>query len=78
MKIETKFDKGENAVIINDNKIITLQVYNISYVHNTINYSFMLSKAPTLMDNDKIIYKDEAECFKSIKELAEYYENKNS
>jgi hypothetical protein len=78
MRIETKFDVGENAVIIDNNIIITIPVYNISYINKTIRYEFMTSKALSMMDKDIIIHRDEKECFKSINELTQYYESKQN
>lgn len=75
MKIETKFDVGENAVIINNNRIITIPVHSISYTNKTIHYEFITSKALSMMDRDEIIYRDEEDCFKSINELTKYYES---
>lgn len=76
MKIETKFEIGENVVLINYDKIITLPVKGIEYSNKTIQYYFSSNKAATTMDKDIIIYRDEDECFKSVKELSEYYESK--
>lgn len=73
MKIETKFDKGETAFIIENDEIVSFPVNGILYEHGTISYSFIKSKALTLMDKDSIIYRDEKKCFKSIDELTNYY-----
>jgi len=78
MKIETKFEIGENAVLIDCDKIITLPVKGVEYINRTIRYYFCSSKAATNLDKDTIIYRDEDECFKSIKELGEYYETKQN
>lgn len=78
MKIETKFEIGENVVLINYNKIITLPIKEVEYINRIIRYSFCSSKASSSMDKDIIIYRDEDECFKSIKDLGEYYENKQN
>lgn len=75
MKIETKFNVGENAVIINDNRIAIFPVHGITYTNRTIHYEFIVSKALSMMDKDKIIYRDEEDCFKSIDELVKYYES---
>lgn len=76
MIIETRFEIGEKVVLIDCNIIISLPVKSIEYVNRIIRYSFCTSKAVTNIDSDKIIHRDESECFKSIKELAEYYESK--
>ena len=75
MTIETKFDKGEKAYIINYDKVICLPVNGIEYNNGTINYSFISSKAVTGMDKDTVIYRSEESCFKSITDLANYYED---
>ena len=74
MIIKTKFEIGEKVVLIDNNIIITLPVKEIEYVHRTIFYLFCKSKAATMLDNDIIIQRCESECFKSVDELAEYYE----
>lgn len=78
MIIETKFEIGEKVVLIDSNQIITLPVQDIEYVRGNIKYSFCKSKGLTMMDRDIIIDRYENQCFKSIKELSEYYESNPS
>ena len=75
MTIETRFNKGEYAFIIENNKIIFLPVEEIEYSNKTIIYSFITSRAITSLDKDKIVHRDEADCYKSIDELANQYKN---
>ena len=76
MTIETKLNNGDNAVFIVNNKIVRFPVRGIEYKNGTITYAFLISKAATSLDRDNYEYKDESNCFKSVKELTEYYENK--
>lgn len=78
MIIETRFDVDEKTVIIDNDKIITLPVAYIEYTNKSVRYFFCTSKALTSMDKDRYVCKDENECFKSIKELGEYYESKQN
>ena len=73
MTITTKFDKGEKAFIIDEDKIVCLPVVSISYNSGTVSYSFKAREALTLLNSDKVIHRDEPHCFKSIDELANYY-----
>ena len=73
MTITTKFDKGEKAFIIDEDKIVCLPVVSISYNSGTVSYSFKAREALTLLDSDKVIHRDEPHCFNSIDELANYY-----
>lgn len=73
MTIETKFNKGEKAFIIENDEIICLPVQGIYYSNGSISYSFITSKAVTSMDKDSIAYKDEKKCFKSIDELSNFH-----
>lgn len=73
MKIETRFEIDEEVILIDSNKIVILSVKDIQYTNKTVKYSFLVSSAVSLLDKDKIIYRDEDECFKSAAELIEYY-----
>lgn len=73
MTITTKFDKGEKAFIIDENRIVCLPVVSISYNSGTVSYSFRAREALTSLDSDKVIHRDEPHCFKSIDELADFY-----
>ena len=75
MTIETLFNKGDKVILIENDKITSFPVKDISYKSGTITYSFVKSKACTSMDEDTIIYRDEKNCFKSIDELANFYKN---
>jgi hypothetical protein len=75
MKIETKFNIGENAFIIDNDKIISLPINGIEYISKTITYSFRIRTASSLIDKDKIIFREEANCYKSIDELSTFYKN---
>jgi hypothetical protein len=83
MTIETRFNKGETVFFIENNAIVSFPVRGIEYrggheviqKNGTITYSFLTSKAPTSLDKDRIVYKNENECFKSIDELANFYKN---
>ena len=73
MIIKTKFEQGEVAYIIHEDKIIKRSVDRISYRYKTIYYQFTVTKGSTMMDKDKETEREESECFKSIKELADAY-----
>lgn len=75
MTIETKFNKGETAFIIENNDIVSFPVDGIEYKNGTITYSFIKRKALTLMDKDIVVYRDEKNCYKSIDELSNFYKN---
>lgn len=75
MTIETKFNQGENVFFIENNDIVSFPVDGIEYKNGTITYSFIKSKALTLMDRDNVVYKDEKNCYKSIDELSNFYKN---
>ena len=76
MIIETKFNKGQNAFIIENDGIISLPVHRIEFKDETISYTFLKSKALTMIDRDSFIYRDEKDCFKSIDELSFFYKSK--
>lgn len=78
MKIETKFEIDEKVVTIDNNSIVILPVIGIEYVFKRIRYTLLKYKAVNFGDKNGVTIKDEDECFKSIKELAEYYENKQN
>lgn len=75
MKIETKFDVCDPVVFIYDDKIISRTVYAIEYYNRTIQYQIRISKGFTNLDNDKYVILSEDKCFKTLKELYEYYDN---
>ena len=74
MIINTKFDKGEKAVIIDNDGIKTLEIIEILYDNYGVKYNLRKSKALTMMDKDIITMRREDDCFKSIQELADFYE----
>lgn len=76
MTIETRFNKGQTAFIIENDGIISLPVHGIEFKNWIISYTFLKSKALTMADRDNIIYRDEKDCFKSIDELANFYKTK--
>jgi len=73
MIINTKFDKGEKAVIIDNDAIKTLEIIEILYDNYGVKYNLLKSKALTMMDKDIITTRREDDCFKSIQELADFY-----
>ncbi len=73
MVINTKFDKGEKAVIIDNDGIKTLEIIEILYDRYGIKYNLLKSKALTMMDKNQTITRREDDCFKSIQELADFY-----
>jgi hypothetical protein len=75
MEIKTKFNIHDNVVLIHYDKIIILDVKIIEYVNNKIRYGFLERETLPSEVSNKMIYRDENECFKSIKELTSYYEN---
>ena len=75
MKIETKFDVCDSVVFIYDNQIISRTVYAIEYFNRMVQYQFRISKGFTNLDNDKYVILSEDKCFKTLKELYEYYNN---
>lgn len=78
MKIETKFDVGETVVTISNDKIVTLPV--ISFEHNSVykstKYTLLKYEASNFGDKDEVVIKSEDECFKSLKELTDFYGSK--
>ena len=75
MKIETKFDVCDPVVFIYDDKIISRTVYAIEYFNRTIQYQIRISKGFTNLDKDNYVTLSEDKCFKTLKELYEYYNN---
>ena len=73
MVINTKFDKGEKAVIIDNDGIKTLEIIEVLYDKYGVKYNLLKSKALTMMDKDIITMRREEECFKSIQELADFH-----
>ena len=73
MIINTKFDKGEKAVIIDNDGVKTLEIIEILYDNYGVKYNLLKSKALTMMDKDIITTRREDDCFKSIQELADFY-----
>ena len=75
MKIETKFDVCDSVVFVYDDKIISRTIYAIEYFNRTIQYQIRISKGLTNLDKDKYVTLSEDKCFKTLKELYEYYNN---
>lgn len=75
MKIETKFDVCDPVVFIYDDEIISRTVYTIEYFNRRIHYQIRISKGLTNLDKDKYVTLSEDKCFKTLKELYEYYDN---
>lgn len=75
MKIETKFDVCDSIVFIYDDEIISRTVYAIEYFNRVIHYKIRISKGLTNLDKDKYVTLSEDKCFKTLKELYEYYDN---
>lgn len=73
MIINTKFDKGEKAVIIDNDGIKTLEIIEILHDNYGVKYNLLKSKALSMMDKDIITSRREDDCFKSIQELADFY-----
>lgn len=83
MKIETKFDNGEFVFTIDSGEIVRLPIIKIeaSCESSTrIKYTLLKCKALNFGDPDSVIVKIEGECFKSLSDMLEYYDqrfNKN-
>lgn len=80
MKIETKFSVGEIITTIEHDSIKQFPITEIQiYVTGKIKIRYVLlkSKAINFGDNDSVVTKDEDECFKSLRELYEYYQQKD-
>lgn len=79
MKIETKFNVGEEVFTIENNGIQKFPVKDIQ-VHVTaftkIRYALLKSRSVNFGDNDSVTTKDEEECFKSLNDMIEYYNQK--
>ena len=73
MVINTKFNKGEKAVIIDNDVIKTLEIIEILYDNYGVKYNLLKSKALSMMDKDIVTTRREDDCFKSIQELADFY-----
>jgi len=77
MKIETRFNVGDNVVTINYDRITTLQIVAIECYKTknylNIKYTLLVSKSIDLSSKDLIVVKDERECFESIQEQADFY-----
>lgn len=73
MELESRFNEGDNVVIIYESKLVRVSVKRIAYRYGSFYYTFLLGKALTMMDKDKEIEKKESECFKTIQQLADYY-----
>ncbi len=69
MIIETKFNKGDNVLILNDSKLLKLPVKNIEFLNGAVYYSFLICPAATSLDRDEWEQKREDECFANIDEL---------
>ena len=75
MKIETKFDVCDPVVFIYNDEIISRTIYAIEYLNRTIQYQIRISKGFTNLDKDNYVTLSEDKCFKTLKELYEYYDN---
>jgi|BioPla2DNA2_1021312.scaffolds.fasta_scaffold06700_8 hypothetical protein len=75
MKIETKFDVCDPVVFIYNDEIISRTIYAIEYLNRTIQYQIRISKGFTNLDKDNYVTLSEDKCFKTLKELYEYYNN---
>jgi hypothetical protein len=75
MKIETKFDVCDPVVFIYNDEIISRTIYAIEYLNRTIQYQIRISKGFTNLDKDNYVTLREDQCFKTLKELYEYYDN---
>ena len=75
MKIETKFDVCDPVVFIYNDEIISRTIYTIEYLNRTIQYQIRISKGFTNLDKDNYVTLSEDKCFKTLKELYEYYNN---
>ena len=76
MIIETKFNTGEKVVFINGGSIITRKVTQIAYRYGAIYYTFVITKAISMSDRDTEVEMDQRDCWGTVKELAEFYEDK--
>lgn len=80
MKIETKFDVDENVITIHNDSIVTLPVKSFEYnsIYKSTKYTLLKYKAVNFGDKDGVVVKSEDECFKSLKELTEFYGSKQN
>lgn len=76
MKIETKFNIGDNVYTILDNNIVCHPVTSIQYMSGEVAYTLLIRESETLMDKNKYATFSESSCFKSIDDLADYYKAK--
>lgn len=76
MKIETKFDKGDNVVTIFKDHVVTMRIGGVMYGKGRVSYFFCPEENTKIDLLFEIIHKDESECFGSIDELCEYYKAK--
>lgn len=63
MKIESKFNIDDYVIVINNNRFVRLQIYDISYANKTFTYKLIIRKAPTSLDKDLFIERDELSCY---------------
>ena len=78
MTITTKFNVGEMVFFIENNEITSCRVSEITYESKRVYYRFITSRAPTTLDRDTVVEKEEKDCFVSIDEMAKHYKEKNS
>ena len=78
MEIKTRFDEGQHVVTINNDSIVQLPIQKLEYssAYKRTRYTLLVSKGVNFGDPDSTIIKDQDECFETIKELAEHYQDK--
>jgi len=77
MKIETRFNRGDDVVFIHDDKLKRLPVKDVEFVGDKIRYTFVTYEHSGIgMGSDEVSTTYEEDCFGSAAELAEFYENK--
>ena len=70
MTIETKYNKNDKVMIIENNKIISVTVYVIMYNNGRVQYDLLIKKALTLMDKDYSVIRDEEDVYANVEEIA--------